>query len=111
MSYNLKKNCSTAALQTRLFLWLALPEKIYCSAPSWLKYTYENKKGNNKWKEKNQIGEKRRFRQPVAKYEKQANISTKTSANSSFFFFFFSSLSLSFETYGSVVKVFFQSPV
>ena len=34
-------------------------------------------------KEKNQIGEKRGFYQPVAKYEKQANISTRTSAKSS----------------------------
>ena len=29
----------------------------------------ENKKGNNKWKEKNQIGEKRGFCEPIAKYE------------------------------------------
>ena len=41
------------------------------------------KKGNNKRKEKNQIGEKRGFYQPVAKYEKQANISIRTSAMSS----------------------------
>ena len=39
--------------------------------------TYENKKGNNKWKEKNQIGEKRGFCQLVAKYEDEnkANVS------------------------------------
>ena len=34
-------------------------------------------------REKKQIGEKRGFYQPVAKYEKQANISTRTSAKSS----------------------------
>ena len=43
----------------------------------------KTKKGNKKWKEKKQIGEKREFYQPVAKYEKQANISTRTSAKSS----------------------------
>ena len=55
----------------------------YVLRPYWLCMTYENKKGNNKWKEKNQIGEKRGFCQPVAKYEKQANISTRTSTKSS----------------------------
>ena len=43
----------------------------------------KTKKENNKGKEKNQIGEKQGFYQPVAKYEKQANISTRTSAKSS----------------------------
>ena len=55
----------------------------YVLRPYWLCMTYETKKGNNKRKEKKQIGEKRGFYQPVAKYEKQANISTKTSAKSS----------------------------
>ena len=46
----------------------------------------KTKKGNNKWKEKNQIGEKRGFCQPVEKKEKQANISTRTSAKYSKYF-------------------------
>ena len=46
---------------------------------------YENKKGNNKQKENNQIGEKQGFCQQVAKYgnENQANILTRNSARSS----------------------------
>ena len=43
----------------------------------------KTKKGNDKWKEKNQIGENEHFLQPVVKYEKQANISRRTSNKSS----------------------------
>ena len=44
--------------------------------------TYENKERKYE-KRKKQIGEKRGFYQPVAKYEKQANVSSRTSAKSS----------------------------